>query len=256
MDIEPLNEHVAEGRSLLRVSSDQMAHARFNNWVDSVAEWITETLRDPAIHAEWSSLGHSPLKWGLTPRVDPAAWDSFRSTVESRLAWLARLARTLALPPGTPSTTTTPSDKVFIVHGRNEAPKEAVARFLEKLDLHPLILHEQPNRGRTLIEKFIDYSDVSFAVVILTGDDIGQFAESREEQPTLRPRQNVLLELGFFLGRLGRERVCALHEEGAEIPSDYDGVVYIPLDTPGAWRMLLARELKAAGLPFDMNKAV
>jgi len=122
---------------------------------------------------------------------------------------------------------------VFIVHGRNDGKKEEVARFLTTLDLEPIILHEQPNRGRTVIEKFEAHADVSFATVILTGDDSG----GPSDQPELarpRGRQNVVFELGYFVGRLGRRKVCTLYEEGVEIPSDFSGIVYVPLDAAGA----------------------
>ncbi|MEE8356570.1 MAG: nucleotide-binding protein, partial [Anaerolineales bacterium] len=102
------------------------------------------------------------------------------------------------------------SKKIFIVHGRDEEAKDSLARFLEKLGLEVIILHEQPNQGRTIIEKFEDYSDVGFAVVLLTPDDIGGRANDLELLP--RARQNVVFELGFFIGALGRERVCALHK--------------------------------------------
>lgn len=70
-----------------------------------------------------------------------------------------------------------------------------------------------------------------------------------------RARQNVVFELGYFTGRLGRKMVCTLYEEGVETPSDYHGIVYIPLDSAGTWRILLARELKAAGFEIDLNRA-
>ncbi|MCH7772051.1 MAG: nucleotide-binding protein, partial [Bacteroidetes bacterium] len=114
------------------------------------------------------------------------------------------------------------TNKVFIVHGHNQGLKEAVARFIEKFDLEPIILHEKANEGRTIIEKFSDYSDVHFAVILLTHDDEGKEKGSTEETKP-RARQNVILEMGFFLGKLGRARVCALYEEGVEIPSDYQG---------------------------------
>lgn len=140
---------------------------------------------------------------------------------------------------------------VFIVHGKDEGRKEAVARFVSTLGLNPIILHEQPNQGRTLIEKFEAHADVSFAVVILTGDD------SCGSTPAVpRARQNVVFELGYFVGRLGRKRVCTLYQEGVEIPSDFNGIVYVLLDAAGAWRTLLARELKAAGFHIDMNRAL
>jgi predicted nucleotide-binding protein len=144
---------------------------------------------------------------------------------------------------------------VFVVHGSDEGKKEAVARFLSRLDLEPIILHEQASLGRTLIEKFEAHADVPFAVVILTGDDSG--GPSREpEFARPRGRQNVVFELGYFIGRLGRKRVCTLYQEGVEIPSDFSGVVYIPIDPAGAWRTLLARELRAAGFSIDMNLAL
>jgi predicted nucleotide-binding protein len=147
------------------------------------------------------------------------------------------------------------SNSVFLVHGHNQGIKEAVARFLERLSLQVIILHEKPNAGRTIIEKFVDHSDVGFAVVLLTGDDRGGDTSSPYERQLLRARQNVILELGFFLGKLGRKRVCALYQDGVEIPSDYQGVLFLALDEAGAWRLQLARELKAIGLPVDMNKA-
>ena len=144
---------------------------------------------------------------------------------------------------------------VFIVHGRDQGTKEQVARFLEKLELEPVILHEQPSQGRTIIEKFEDYSDVAYAVVLLTPDDVGKLV-SDKTKPRPRARQNVVFELGFFIGKLGRKRVCALYQEEVELPSDFKGVVYIPLDERGAWKLSLARELKAAGLEADLDKAV
>lgn len=147
------------------------------------------------------------------------------------------------------------SRKVFVVHGHDEGKKDAVARLLDNLEVEPIILHEKANYGMTLIEKFEHYADVGFAVVILTGDDKASPLDHPEDQ-RLRARQNVIFELGYFIGRLGRRRVCALHEQGIELPSDYQGVVYIPYDPAGAWKMLIARELKAAGIDVDVNLAI
>jgi predicted nucleotide-binding protein len=143
-----------------------------------------------------------------------------------------------------------------LVHGHDEAAREKVARFLEKLEFEPIILHEQPNMGRTIIEKFADYSDVAYAVVLLTADDIGGAKGTNTNQLAARARPNVLFELGYFIGKLGRDRVCALHQTGVEILSDYNGVLYVTFDVTNAWRLHLAKEMKAAGLPVDMNKAI
>ncbi|MGD0992881.1 MAG: nucleotide-binding protein [Gemmatimonadales bacterium] len=147
-----------------------------------------------------------------------------------------------------------PGQDIFIVHGSDESAAQLVARYLERLDLTAVILHEKPNAGRTLIEKFEDYSTVGFAVVILTPDDVG-FSKSRPDEQRDRARQNVWFELGFFIGRLSRERVCALYREGVEIPSDFEGVGFVSLDRAD-WKLRSAAEMKAAGIKVDLNKAV
>ena len=147
------------------------------------------------------------------------------------------------------------SNRVFIIHGHDVAALEAVARCLENLGLEPIILHEQANRGRAIIEKFEDYADVAFAVVLLTADDLGK-RKDEESGHKPRARQNVILEPGFFLGKLVRERVCPFVKGDVETPSDYDGVLYTKLDEAGAWRMKLVQELKAVGFDVDANRLV
>ena len=142
----------------------------------------------------------------------------------------------------------------FIVHGSEEAPRETVARFITKIGLNPVILHEQASHGKTIIEKLIDNSNVGYAVVLLTPDDLGRGKQESEEKP--RARQNVILELGYFVGLLGRERVAALIEGNVEIPSDLMGVVYISYDNEGGWRQKLAKELLAADYEIDGNKVL
>lgn len=145
----------------------------------------------------------------------------------------------------------TTSQKIFIVHGHDEAPRETMARFIAKLGFEPIILNEQANRGQTVPEKLSAYADVGFAVVLLTPDDLGRSVIDGTDQP--RARQNVILELGYFIGKLGREKVCAFMKNKVEIPSDYLNVVYQPFDPGGAWKLTLTRELKAAGYEVDWN---
>jgi predicted nucleotide-binding protein len=138
--------------------------------------------------------------------------------------------------------------KVFVVHGREEGLREAVARFLERLGFQPIILHEQANQGMTVIEKVEANSDVGFSVIILTPDDVGGL-NGDALQP--RARQNVLLELGYFIGKLTRRRVCTLKVGELEIPSDWRGVVDELYDAGGGWRQTLARELEEAEYEID-----
>lgn len=114
-------------------------------------------------------------------------------------------------------------------------------------------MHEQANKGKTIIEKFEDYSDVGFAVVLMTPDDQGGL---RGEEPQDRVRQNVVFELGYFIGKLGRNRVMTLVDGNIEIPTDISGVVYTGLDLQGFWKIALAKELKEAGYEVDMNTLV
>ncbi|NML84840.1 nucleotide-binding protein [Polaromonas sp.] len=148
------------------------------------------------------------------------------------------------------------SRRVFLVHGHHDGLLYEVARYLEKLNLAAVILREQPSGGRTIIEKFVDYADVGYAVVLLTPDDRGGLVKAAYEEQRPRARQNVILELGYFLGKLSRNRVTALHMGDVEIPSDYSGAAFVAVDDRGAWRIELARELKASGLEIDMNLAL
>ena len=145
------------------------------------------------------------------------------------------------------------TNRVFVVHGRDHGTRDAVARFLEKLGLEVMILEEQPNRGRTVIEKFEEHVHGDFAIALLTPDDVGGLSDS-ELQP--RARQNVIFEFGYCIGKFGRDRVLALIKEAPEIPSDYSGVLYIQIDESGGWQMRLIREMNSAGFNIDANLAL
>lgn len=147
------------------------------------------------------------------------------------------------------------NNEVFIVHGRDDGIKETVARFVENLGLKATILHEQPNEGRTIIEKLEDCARrAGFAIILLTPDDIGALKDNVEDGNKPRARQNVVFELGYFMGKLGRKRVCPLFKGDIEKPSDIDGVVYVPVDNADGWKLKLGQEMKNVGFPIDMNK--
>jgi predicted nucleotide-binding protein len=148
-----------------------------------------------------------------------------------------------ASPPDVPGTA-----PIFVVHGHDHAVLHHVVRVLERTTSRPVtVLHEQANAGRTTLEKFEEHAvAASYAVVLLTGDDEGSALGGT---PKPRGRQNVIFELGFFFGKLGRHRVAVLLAPGVEQPSDIAGLVYIAMDGAGAWKYELARELEAAGIP-------
>lgn len=139
--------------------------------------------------------------------------------------------------------------KVFIVHGHDGTLQQSVARLIEKQGINAIILAEQANRGRTIIEKFEDYADVGGAICLFTSDDFGRAKKDADDKP--RARQNVVLETGYFMGRLGRDHVVLLADNGVEMPSDLSGVVYT---NTGNWQFELLKELKEMGYSVDLNK--
>ena len=139
--------------------------------------------------------------------------------------------------------------KIFIVHGHDGELKQAVARIIEKQGIEAIILSEQANKGRTIIEKFEDYSDVGGAICLFTADDYGK--AKKELKRKLRARQNVVLETGYFMAKLGRDHVVILADKGIEMPSDLSGVVYTNI---ASWQSDLLKELKAMGYTVYFNK--
>lgn len=136
---------------------------------------------------------------------------------------------------------------VFIVHGRDKASAFELARLLEKeFKLETTLLQEQPHRGRTLIEKLEDYSKVGYAFVIVTPDDVGGL---KGEELKERARQNVVLEWGHFIAKIGRNKTCVLLKGSIELPSDMEGIGYYRFnDSVEEVFLKIKRELKNVGL--------
>lgn len=143
--------------------------------------------------------------------------------------------------------------KVFIVHGHDDLLKIEVARFIEKLGIEAIILHEKASSGNTIIEKIEKHSNVGFGIVLYTPCDVGA---KNEESPNLqtRARQNVVFEHGFLIGKIGRKNVCALVKGNIEKPNDISGVVYI--STEQEWKLSLAKELRNSGYEINMNLVI
>ncbi len=260
---ETLKSRIASGeelhaREILNPESLKTAREDFGKWDDFNATLLRRSFSTAGPAVTYSHQGPSMGFGG--PIVFTERLSDFQRDVNSKLHRLKSLQDQLPLYDSTAVTseTTTPKSVggtgVFIVHGHDEALKQQVARTVERLTgTSPIILHEQTDGGRTIIEKFeLHANDVGYAVILLTGDDRGGLAGSDEQR--LRARQNVVFEFGYFVGRLGRPRVTVLHAEGVELPSDLSGVLYTPVDLGGAWQVKLAKEMKAAGMPVDLNK--
>lgn len=142
------------------------------------------------------------------------------------------------------------NNKVFIVHGHNGELKYKTAELLRKLGIEPIILHDQPNSCRTIIEKIEDFgSEASAAIILFTPDDVGKAVS--EEEPRARGRQNVVFEAGYFMGLLGRSNTILIKsDDSIELPGDLSGVVY----SSSASEFTIAKELKAMGFNIDLNQ--
>ncbi|MCK4176995.1 TIR domain-containing protein [Aciditerrimonas ferrireducens] len=259
-----IEDRIQLGRDMLgREITDQQGlvslRADFQAWDDYNGGLLLKRFTTSAIHDEYQyQLVAGFLLSSANPRVQlQVLQGDIRRQIEKLESIHGRLdlyeepagTRNAAMPS---IESTSGTATVFVVHGHDGERKLEVAQFIERVTgSPPTILHEQANRGRTIIEKFEGHAgEAGFAVVLLTGDDVGG-VKGGSLQP--RARQNVVLELGFFMGRLGRSHVVALHEQGVELPSDLDGILYVPL--AGDWKLELAREMRAAGIDVDLNRA-
>jgi len=153
--------------------------------------------------------------------------------------------------PTTKKTAPVQKKKIFIVHGRDNEAKQEVSRYIESLGIGVIILHEQASSGMTIIEKIEHYSnEVDFALVLYTACDLGRGITETNVHPKNRARQNVVFEHGYLMAKLGRKNVCALVKGEIETPNDISGVVYVGLDTAGAWKHDVNIELKECGYKF------
>jgi predicted nucleotide-binding protein len=257
--VQLIRKHIRAGEALLSrrpIDSDE-----YSTWSLLARNYLEKAFGkgSPNVTAVTSvgNYGSFPMDAG------ESWWENHRAeSLQTRLRKLNGLIELLETEAQLQdNSTVTPkvskqSHRIFLVHGHDELALHETARFLEKLHQEVVVLREQPNQGRTIVEKFEDYGDVGFAVVLLTGDDRGGSKSQLPDGYRDRARQNVIFELGYFNGRLGRTRVCALYRAGVEIPSDYSGVLYIEIDEHGAWRLQLAKELRAAGFSIDMNEAL
>jgi predicted nucleotide-binding protein len=265
---EALNQRIQEGillehRAIQSEKELDEARADYYTWTEYNETLLHRSFTTDEVAARYKSSGGAFMIYdkSLAQEIEEFREDvrMYARRLKSVLEQLPLYDDELPAPGAAPtrlegSTGTT----IFLVHGHAEAQKLAIHGFLRQVTtLDVVILHDQASEGRTIIEKFEDHAgSAAFAVVILTGDDEGRLRGGDEEPPALQPRarQNVIFEFGFFVAALGRKRVAILHDEGAELPSDIDGLLYIPLDPAGGWKLLLARELDAAQIQVDTKK--
>lgn len=251
-----IQERIDEGQLLhnRRIDSKNeldKAGADFEKWSDYNATLLLKLFDDSSIIKKYTSLSVT-ARWSNPTWDDEMNW--YQKDVSKKVRRLEGIRDQLELydESSVPHSFAF-GDEVFIVHGRDDGPKETVARFLEKLGLKATILHEQPSEGLTIIEKLEKYANnAGFVIVLFTPDDVGALKNEIEDKGKPRARQNVVFELGYFIGKLGRKRVCPLFKGEIEKPSDIDGVIYVPM-VGEDWKLKLGQEMKNADFPVDMN---
>lgn len=264
---EKLASQIKQGETLFaqtpEYSEEALEHFRekVHIWHQYSSTLLRTIFDNDQFYEEFSHFGGA-ISFGL-PAIHEQ-WNEEKAELRTYLKRLRSIESRIPLIEEPPVSAThkqssqvemAPNNDVFIVHGHSEEVKQSVARLLENLNLHPIVLHEQTNQSRTIIEKFEDHSNVRFAVVLLTPDDVGN---SKSNSTTLhdRARQNVILEMGYFLGKLGRKNVAMLYVPGVELPSDLQGLIYIEYSISGSWKFQLAREMKAVGIQVDLNMVI
>jgi predicted nucleotide-binding protein len=247
---------------LATLKSDEYGSIQFKKWERNVKDTLRQLPVDSERYIqEFTDISYNnvgPLALYASSSDWTAAYqaglDDAQILLESCRDNLPLSNQNLAEMEQKNSSISSLTNDVFIVHGHDEEMKQAVARTLNTLKLNPIILHEQPNRGATIIEKFERNTDVQFAIILLSPDDMA-FPKSEDcEKARPRPRQNVILELGYFVGKLSRDKVFALKRgDDLELPTDISGIIYTPYDSSGSWRFQLVKELKAIGYSVDAN---
>ncbi len=264
-----LEELLEEGKTIQNSQFNNeedvsIAEDKKEQWVEFISEYLTRIFDNEAYKKEFRNSYGSMV---MISDVSDSIYN-FKNDMRAKLNALQSIIRRLDLIPESidnisksQSPIENPGEgknkEVFVVHGHDEVIKEAVAGYIRSIGLIPIILHEQTNGGRTLIEKLEHYSEgVGFAIVLITPDDIGFEKNEKPDNAKPRARQNVIMELGFFVGKLKRKNVCVLYKENTELPTDLLGILYIPFNESGEWKLNIAKELKDAGLKFNFEAAL
>jgi predicted nucleotide-binding protein len=263
-----IEERIEKGRELRQrsVGSAEALQALENDrgkWDAFNTEMLRQMFTNEDLASEYRHAGRLPVMIFREKGLGEKIADAFKD-IEGKMHSLDSIAERLELIPlhaagveletsEQPAKRLERSNKVFVVHGHDEAAKTSLEVFLRELGLDPVVLHRQADEGLTVIEKFEKHSDVGYAFILLTPDEIAYLASEEakpdsERQKEHRARPNVIFEFGYFVGKLSRSRVCCLYTGDVELPSDLGGLVYKRYDKKVeevAWDVI--KDLKAAG---------
>lgn len=238
---QKLKERIEKGKELLNIQiinelQLNKAKKEYRKWNDYNFEYLRRIFSTDEESEEYNSPLH--YAYLLDSNLGRDIRDFFDDIKEKihRLDSLVERIDLISLKISTRETfsknTTLMTKKVFIVHGRDEVSKTNLEVLLAEMGLEPIVLHRQADEGQTVIEKFEKHgSDVSYAFILLTPDEIAYLANEdslpdSERKKEKRARPNVVFEFGYFVGKLGRNRVCCLYTGAVTLPSDLSGFVY------------------------------
>lgn len=254
---ELLNKKITEGSQILEgpisnINQWKSAEKRYNSWNSENFELLKKIFKKNTIAKDYSSSEWTIGRILISDlKLDEKTAKLYKD-IEEKLNKLNSIKISLGvLESKTEETTESAKNKVFYVHGTDCEITMKVLAFLKDIGLEPIILKELAAAGKTLIDEVKNQSDVKYAIALLTPDNVGGVYS---EELQFRATQNVILEVGFFVGKYGRKNVSTLHHEDIELPADYHGYEYIKIDETDDWKSTLTKELKNAGFNVDLNK--
>ena len=251
-----LEKQILTGKEFLSIriktiSQWKVVEKQYNHWNSENFELLKKILKRHDIARDYSASPWSIGRILVTDLKLNEKIENLHDCISRKLANLESIKASLELLNISDETSSTvPAKLVFFVHGTDCDTKMKVLDFLQQLGIQPIILKEFAAAGKTIIDEIKKRDDVKYAIALLTPDDVGSVYN---QELNFRASQNVILELGIFVGKLGREFVSGLCSDDVELPADYHGFEYIKMDRSNDWQITLAKELKEAGFEIDLN---
>jgi len=236
------------------------AHSQFGHWLNNVSNWLSLKAPHSGLAEEWKSIGTSILLVGSRYYNDKASWNIFRNVVKKRVEWLRKMGgewNRYAQPSARPAGRRQDRPSRIYVHGPAGPLRDAVFAFLKKLNLPSFPPPHESRETKALLQQGgVHFSQIAHVIVLFARGPSQREAVFGETAPEADPLLQSALELGFFMGKIGAKRTCALAENGVSLPLDFSEALFIGADAAGAWQIALARGLKGAGIALDMNRGL
>lgn len=238
-----LEDRIEKGKDL-KVNSSvseelfEQLSKQYSKWDSFNSELLRGLFTTSEMKDEYDSFGSMFIS--LYEKTWNEKLKEFNSKIDDKNHRLASIIERLELIsiasknieiPDSHSVSSVKTNKVFVVHDHDESSKTNLEIFLKEIGLTPVVLHRQADEGLTIIEKFEKHSEVDYAFILLTPDEISYLSSDKEINPNdrreeYRARPNVIFEFGYFIGKLGRSRVCCLYTGNVSLPSDVSGMIY------------------------------